>query len=153
MNRTIHIRRAEKHDHATLATIFLEARCCAYRWRDPVDLKLEDFAVQTAGEVIFLAEDEQQEILGFISVWVSDRFVHHLFVAPDHQHNGIGRCLLESLASWLPLPYRLKCNEKNLVARAFYTKNGWIEVGRGSDEHGDYLMLEYNPVNQSNLPT
>jgi len=53
----------------------------------------------------------------------------------------------------VPSPYRLKCKEKNLPARAFYAKNGWTEIGRGSDEHDDYLVLEYNPMNQSNLPT
>lgn len=146
MNRPIHIRKAEKTDYVTLATIFLESRRRAYHWRDLAGLKLEDFEVQTAGEVIFLAEDERQEILGFISVWEPERFVHHLFVAPDHQRNGIGKRLLDSLSSWLPLPYRLKCKEKNLAARAFYAKHGWTEVGRGSDEHGEYLILEYNPL-------
>jgi len=146
MRQTIHIRRAETPDSSELAKIFLDSRRHAYHWRNPADLKLEEFEAQTAGEVIFLAEDERHEILGFISVWEPDHFIHHLFVAPNHQRNGIGKHLLESLSSWLPLPYRLKCKEKNLPARAFYAKYGWIEVGHGSDEHGEYLLLEYNQL-------
>src|ERR1035438_8641613 len=93
MSRTIHIRKAEESDFAALATIFLAARRQAYHWRDPAELKREDFEPQTAGEAIFLAEDERQEILGFISVWELERFVHHLFVALDHQRHGIGKRL------------------------------------------------------------
>ena len=92
--------------------------------------------------VIFLGENEDGAILGFISVWEPDHFIHHLFVHPDHQRQGIGQLLLSSLYSWLALPYRLKCVAKNQVALAFYEKNGWVEVGRGVGEEGDYLLLE-----------
>ena len=43
MTRTIHIRRVEPTNHGTLASIFLESRRRAYHWRNPAEMKLEDF--------------------------------------------------------------------------------------------------------------
>ena len=144
MNTGISIRRADAKDGAALARIFVESRLEAFYWQNPARFRLEDFETETAGEVVFVAEDGSGKILGFISVWEPDRFVHHLYIAPDQQRRGIGKRLLESLLSWLPLPYRLKCKVRNEAACAFYRKNDWVETGRGKDEHGEYLVLEFH---------
>lgn len=141
----IRIRRAEATDLPVLAEIFLTTRLQAFHWCDPSSFKLTDFVNQTKGEVIHLAEDaEDGGLLGFISVWLQESFVHHLYVIPGQQRIGTGTALLESLLPWLPLPYRLKCLEENHAALAFYRKHGWIEQGRGSDALGDYLVMEYD---------
>src|ERR1017187_1168941 len=144
MNTGISIRRAEAKDSAVLARIFVESRLEAFYWQNPARFRLEDFVKETAGEAVFVAEDGSGKILGFISVWEPDRFVHHLYIAPDQQRRGIGKRLLESLLSWLPLPYRLKCKGRNETACAFYRKNDWVETGRGTDEHGEYLVLGFH---------
>jgi ribosomal protein S18 acetylase RimI-like enzyme len=144
MNTGISIRRAEAKDSAVLARIFLESRLDAFYWQNPARFRLEDFEKETAGETVFVAEDESGNLLGFISVWEPERFVHHLYIAPDQQRRGIGKRLLESLSSWLPLPYRLKCKVKNGAACAFYRKNRWVETGRDTDEQGEYLVLEFH---------
>jgi len=140
----IKIRKAEARDTAQLETLFLITRQHTFLWENPDKFKLEDFKQSTLGETIFVAEDEDSGIIGFISVWDQDTpvFIHHLFVSPKSQRKGIGELLLRSLFSCLPLPYRLKCVAKNLDAIAFYLKRNWIEVDRGISEDGEYLLLE-----------
>ena len=103
----------------------------------------------TDGETVFVAENVNGNIIGFISVWEKDKypFIHHLFIALDYQRQGIGTLLIKSLFAWLPRPYRLKCVLKNQNAVAFYRKNNWLEVDRGIGEDGEYLLLEL-PANQ-----
>jgi ribosomal protein S18 acetylase RimI-like enzyme len=144
MNTGISIRRAEAKDSAALARIFVESRLEAFYWQNPARFRLEDFEKETAGEAVFVAEDGSGTILGFVSVWEPERFVHHLYIAPGQQRRGIGKRLLDSLSSWLPLPYQLKCKVKNEAACAFYRKNGWVETDRVPDEQGEYLVLEFH---------
>lgn len=145
----IKIRKAEPSDIHQLETLFLITRQNTFHWESSDKFKLEDFKQATAGETIFVAEDEGA-IVGFISVWEQDPipFIHHLFVARNHQRKGIGGLLIQSLLSRLPPPYRLKCVAKNKDALAFYRKQGWIEIGEGVGEDGDYLLLELNPKGQ-----
>ena len=140
----IKIRKAETGDTPQLETLFLVTRQRTFHWENPDKFKLEDFKQSTAGETIFVAEDESSTIVGFVSVWEQDAvpFIHHLFVAPNHQRKGIGELLMESLLTWLSPPYRLKCVSKNREALAFYHKHGWVEVGQGIGEDGEYLLLE-----------
>lgn len=141
----IRIRLAETTDLADLAEIFLTTRLQAFHWCDPSSFRLQDFAIQTEGEIIHVAEDPRSgKLLGFISVWSKEHFIHHLYVVPDRQRDGTGSALLHSLRSWLPVPYRLKCLRDNHAALAFYRKHGWIELNRGSDALGDYLLMEYD---------
>ena len=140
----IKIRKAETSDTPQLETLFLTTRQRTFHWENPDKFKIEDFKQSTSGETIFVAEDEGATIIGFVSVWEQDDipFIHHLFVAPNHQRKGIGELLMESLLTWLPPPYRLKCVSKNREALAFYRKHGWVEVGQGIGEDGEYLLLE-----------
>jgi GNAT superfamily N-acetyltransferase len=138
------IRRSTDADTPALARIFLAARVQAFHWLDPDSFGISDFAAKTEGETIYLAEGGNGCPVGFISVWRLESFVHHLYVDPGHQWQGIGSRLLHSLESWLPRPYQLKCLVANQPARAFYRKHGWTEQGRGSDELGDYVVMEYD---------
>ncbi len=131
-----------------MARIFLESRLEAFYWLNPARFRLGDFEKETEGEIVFVAEDGSGNLLGFISVWEPERFVHHLYIAPGQQRQSVGRRLLERLSLWLPLPYRLKCKVKNEPACAFYRKNGWVETGRDTDEQGEYLVLEFHGPKQ-----
>lgn len=143
----IRIRRATDADTPSLELLFLAARLDAFHWCAPSSFRLSDFSVQTEGEIIHLAEDDEtpgSPPLGFISVWLLENFVHHLYVSPGHQRKGIGTQLLGSLGQWLPLPYQLKCLGKNETAIAFYQKHGWTRLSLGSDALGDYLLMQYD---------
>ena len=126
------IRPALDADHPSLAELFLLARRDSFAWENVESFRLEDFAVQTEGELIHLAEDESGNLLGFISVWEPESFVHHLFIANGHRGQGIGRALLSDLQWRLSGPFRLKCVAANVDALAFYRRLGWIATGHGS---------------------
>ncbi len=140
----IQVRKVQDADIPQLEELFLDTRKKTFHWENPEKYQLEDFKKETEGEAVFVAVDDTQKIVGFISVWDKENppFIHHLFVAPGHQRAGIGKLLISSLFSWLPLPYRLKCLARNRNARVFYLTNHWIEVERGISEEGTYLLLE-----------
>lgn len=138
----IRLRQATPEDSTALATLFLEVRRATFVWKNTSEFKLEDFEAQTLAETITIAENENGDLLGFVSVWEADSFIHHLFVAQSFQGRGIGRRLLESLTSWLPPPHRLKCAVNNPRAESFYRSQGWTEIGRGFSSDGPYVLLQ-----------
>lgn len=144
----IKIRKANCEDTLQLEKLFLETRQATFTWEPLEKFRIEDYKKSTEGETVFLAEDDGGKAIGFISVWTQDPppFIHHLFVSPFNQRQGIGKLLIQSLFSWLPPPYRLKCVARNKDALAFYLNNNWIEVGQGISEDGDYFLLELNSV-------
>ncbi len=71
------IREASIEDYPELRQIYLESRRQSFHWLNPEELNLQDFDQDTQEEQIFLAE-ENNKILGFISLYVPDRFIHLL---------------------------------------------------------------------------
>lgn len=139
------IRKAKKTDIPQLEKLFLVTRQQTFNWEKPDKFKLTDYKNATEGETVFVAEEEKTgEIVGFISVWEKDEhpFIHHLFIAPDHQKKGVGSLLIKNLFAWLPRPYRLKCVLRNEKAISYYLKHNWLEIDRGIGEDGEYALLE-----------
>ncbi len=137
------IRKATESDTAELEKLFLITRQQTFYWEPSEKFQLSDFAAKTAGEIVFVAERKNQ-IVGFISVWKDESppFIHNLFVAKDSQREGVGELLINSLLSWLPPPYRLKCLLRNHTALSFYRKNRWIEIEHDVSEEGPYYLFE-----------
>jgi len=129
-------------DQAALGELSLRSRRVAFTWRNPEDFQLDDFTRDTEGELIHLAESEDGTVLGFLSLWEPENFIHHLFVSPEHVRQGIGQALLADLQQRIPSTFRLKCLTANLPALAFYRGLGWTEVDSGTSDDGEYLLLE-----------
>ncbi|WP_367874070.1 GNAT family N-acetyltransferase [Luteolibacter sp. Populi] len=140
------IRAAIDADLPVLARIYLQGRRDIFTWQDHASFRLEDFAEQTAGEAIRVAEDGDAEVTGFLSVWEAENFVHHLFVADGHRGTGTGRALLEDLRSRMPGPFRLKCIVANTAALDFYRRLGWTVAGHGEAEGSPYLLMEWGKL-------
>ena len=51
--------------------------------------------------------------------------------------------LLAKAITNYPKPLTLKCLMKNELAVNFYKKQGWQVIGNGSDELGEYYLMEY----------
>ncbi|MGL4249905.1 MAG: GNAT family N-acetyltransferase [Aeromonas sp.] len=118
------IRPATHEDMPSLARLFLAARRETFYWVDPTLFELNDLTHQSEGEQIWVAE-HGDTLCGFISIWLPDSFVHHLYVAPEWQGRGLGRALLASGLAACPLPASLKVAERNTAAIAFYRRLGW----------------------------
>lgn len=132
------VRQAVKEDEGELARIFLVARLQVFTWWDVEEFRLEDFAAETEGEAVSVVEAERGRLVGFISVWEREKFVHHLYVDPEAQGSGFGTALLGVLEG----RHELKCQVQNVRAYRFYLRRGWREVSRGKDLVGEYALME-----------
>lgn len=110
-------------------------------WLLPEERTVAEFSKSIQGERIFLYADDEEEILGFISVWAEGSFIHHLYVRSNSQGRGIGSALLESLKVWLSKPWHLKCVAANTRALSFYLARGFQEVSIHSDGNPPYVLL------------
>lgn len=78
-----------------------------------------------------VAQDTGGELVGFISLWAEDHFIHHLYVATTYHRRGVGKMLLQALPLWDEQRYQLKCLQYNEKALAFYAACGFLILGQG----------------------
>ena len=134
------MRRAGPEDEEALRDLYRKAVAVA-PWLPPDARAGRDLRAESKSETLFVCCEAEGAILGFVSVYAADAFVHHLYVSPHHQRQGVGTALLDSLDSWLPLPWRLKCVTANVDAMRFYAARGWTVESRGSGSDGPYALL------------
>jgi ribosomal protein S18 acetylase RimI-like enzyme len=137
----ITISAATENDIPVLREIFLTTRLETFSWVESSAYTLEDFDKETKGEDILVAH-ANDETAGFISVWLPDNFIHHLYVRSSLHGLGIGKRLLDHTIAKLAAAVRLKCLTENVTAIDFYKKYGFEEIERGSSSDGDYILFE-----------
>jgi ribosomal protein S18 acetylase RimI-like enzyme len=130
-----------QEDVEALRKLFLEVRQQTFFWRDAKEFTLLDFDRETEGELVLVARSDN-ELAGFISIWLADSFIHHLYVDEKYRSFGVGTNLINAVIERIGLPLRLKCVENNTKAIAFYAKRGFREKGRGLSDDDAYIMLE-----------
>jgi len=96
------------------------------------------------GEEVHLAVLEET-IAGFVSVWVPDRFIHHLYVSAQYQSQGVGSALLQACEAMYGRPLSLKCDVRNHRAQRFYRSKGWFPRETGMGEEGPWEQLHSSP--------
>ncbi len=141
MSSTWIVRNSIDADHETLAGLYLTGRRDTFYWIAPTSFRLEDFASQTEGELILVAEANEGKIAGLISLWEPDCFIHMLYIDKEWQGRGVGSALLRALPGWLNNTYRLKCFVQNKRAKGFYLKHGFKVTGTGGSPEGEYEVL------------
>lgn len=134
------IRTAEAGDEVAIQALFAHTLLSA-RWLPDSAKDDVDFKRNSGGETVWVCVDGQGRLLGMVSVYAPGKFIHHLYVAPGQARRGVGRALLDSLDTWLPRPWYLKCVERNIEARAFYKACGWIETETNLGSQGRYVVL------------
>lgn len=137
------IREIQDQDVEALSELYLEARIKTFTWIEPQNYKLEDFEKDTEDEVILVAENNGV-LAGFISLYISDSFVHCLFIDSAYQGQGIGHKLLDEAKKYMPLPLSLKCLSKNSNALSFYKKIGWKPVNEVTGAEDSYWNMIYD---------
>jgi GNAT superfamily N-acetyltransferase len=133
------VRLAVLADHDQCAEIFLAVRRKAFDWVEPERFALSDYEKSTVDEEIWAATRDGR-LEGFVTMFLPDNFLHHLFVHPRAQRRGIGTELLAVADRRLGRPASLKCLEQNTLARRFYRMHGWVEGERGDDSLGSYIV-------------
>jgi len=139
------IRKFIESDRPFLQEIYLQARRETWTWLDPAQWQREEFDKVTQDETIWVAE-QAGERLGFASVWVADNFLHHLFVHPKAQGQGVGSALLQLVQQEFTDMGSLKCLLENSAALTFYQRHGWHIEAQGDSPDGPYCLLHYHKL-------
>jgi GNAT superfamily N-acetyltransferase len=143
VRQLIKIIESSDSDLDALQHLFFKTRRETFLWVDASEFNLSDFQKETKGEYILAAYADKM-LVGFVSVWAADNFIHHLYVDENYQNQNIGTQLLKAVIDKFNLPLRLKCQEKNTRAVCFYKRKGFIEKERGYSETGPYILFELN---------
>ncbi|MDV8154647.1 GNAT family N-acetyltransferase [Acinetobacter bereziniae] len=73
-------------------------------------------------------------------------FLHHLFVAPSVQNQGVGSTLLASAEKLFNDTGYLKCLSENKTALAFYKHHAWKAVSTGESDDGAYVLMSKEKI-------
>lgn len=133
---SINTRAVMPHEIIELVAIYNSCRAGVECYTDG-EIDLQAFSKLVEGEEIHVALKDKI-IAGFISIWAPERFIHHLYVAPYYQSEGIGGALLSLCISLYGLPLSLKCDCCNTRARDFYRKRGWVLGATGTGDYGPW---------------
>lgn len=136
------IREFIEEDRASLRHVYLEARLETFTWLNGSALNLEDFDKDTEDERIWVCEHSKR-VIGFISLWEPDNFIHHLFILPEFFRHGYGSQLLEVCIANTGRPVELKCVSLNTSALQFYQSKGWRTISRGVSPDGEYQLMRF----------
>lgn len=141
MGEPMTIRKMEEQDQLQVAEIYLKTRLAAFTWASAEELKSANFQEDSQGEVVFVYVEEQA-VLGFLSVYEPENFVHHLFIRTDQQGRGIGQELLNYRLANSQGSLSLKCLAANKQALAFYQHFGFKVTSNlcGSGNEGFYQL-------------
>jgi GNAT superfamily N-acetyltransferase len=77
---------------------------------------------------IWVAE-QKGRLLGFLAIQGS--YIDRLYVSPDVQRIGVGAALITHAMQLCPTGLELHTHQKNMVARNFYEKHGFVAVHFG----------------------
>lgn len=135
---TLIIRLDQQEDIDQLKHLFLITRRHTFTAEPEENFQLNDYLESVAGEEVWVAE-KNSVIVGFVSMWLQDNFIHNLFVHPTWQNQGIGKSLLKKAETRLKTPMELKVKIENLKACKFYQKHGWQEVTINSNPSEPYF--------------
>jgi GNAT superfamily N-acetyltransferase len=141
--KSVQILPASAQDQKAIHAIYTQVRLAQFPWIDPLTILPEDFSRDSEGEEVHVAI-ENDTVVGFVSVWSPESFIHHLFVARDFQQRGVGTQLLHFACQHHPAPLRLKCIKQNEAAVHFYQQNRWTIVDEGVSEDGPYFLMEFS---------
>jgi len=81
--------------------------------------------------------DKQDNVVGFINMRISDKYIQAIEVIPEYQGKGLGKTLLNELIKMGAT--RLSVNKKNTKAKKMYDKLFKVEK---EDKHMYYMVLE-----------
>lgn len=140
MNKNcIYIQKAQKEEYDDLRKIFFNTRQEEFNWMEYDSIKLDDFDSSTEGELILTAKINN-EIVGFVSIWEEDKFIHNLFVSSKFKRCGVGKALINQCVKVVELPLTLKCVRENENALNFYLSQGWTIEEEVTGKEPYYIM-------------
>ena len=128
------LRLARGEEITACAALYERVGNATFTWRPKNWFRAADFLRFAKEETVFVAESNGQ-ILGILSLYRPESFVHCLYVDAPAQGLGVGSALLDFAAKEARGPLSLKVDEPNKRAMAFYESRGFKRRESGED-HG-----------------
>ena len=144
------LRAYEARDRDACAHVFVAAQRFAFPWEPSGTVVEADFDRSIQGEELWVAEvakgaprsgQPRWQVAGLVSVFMSNRFVHSLFVAPAFHGQGLGSALLDRALYATGGHASLKCDERNRKGCIFYERRGWRASEWGWDPAGAWIRF------------
>ena len=130
------IRDFHHSDLGELVDVYNDARRLVECFRSE-DVSSRRLRSLTSNESIQVAV-VKQVVVGFISIWPPEKFIHHLYVRPSCQNLGIAKRLIKACQDRYGLPLSLKTLPANRNACDFYEYNYWELIVAGQGSEGPY---------------
>ncbi len=137
------IRKATAKDTPALEVLFQVTRQSTFTLRPSDEFQIGDYQKSTAEDDVWVAE-KSGEIVGCVSTYRFDNFIHNLFVHPKYQGQGTGSKLLKIAEQNLARPMTLKIAMDNLKVCGFYEKYGWYQASEHNDMDEPYVLYKKN---------
>ena len=112
------------------AALYVRSGRAAFTWRPANHFHVEDFRMFALDEEVWLAL-MGEALVGTLSIFRPENFVHCLYVDPDAQGLGVGKALVAHVRRVVGAPLMLKLDQPNARAIAFYEATGWRFLGLG----------------------
>ena len=116
------------------AALYVRSGTAAFTWRPDGHFQAADFRTFAQDEEVWLAL-MGNALVGILSIYRPENFIHCLYVDPDAQHLGIGRALVAHVRRVVSAPLTLKLDVPNRRAIQFYEATGWQRM-TGLDDLG-----------------
>lgn len=134
------IRRARSEEINTCAALYERVGNLTFTWRPKNWFKAADFLRFAKEETVYVAESNGQ-LLGLLSLYAPESFVHCLYVEAEAQGLGVGSALIAHVAKEARGTLSLKVDEPNIRAVVFYQQRGFKERESGDDHGIRWLLL------------
>ena len=135
------IRRYEYGDLLACSRIFKRG-VMGFNWYKRTLVTTRHLRASLDEGIAWVAVEPKAGVVGFITLYEKDAYIHYLFVDPDWQFCGVGRGLLEIARARIGRPLDLKVDCPNKHARAAYAQLGWHETGkRGLQDGVEWVRL------------
>ncbi|MBV9354996.1 MAG: GNAT family N-acetyltransferase [Chloroflexi bacterium] len=142
----VEIRRATHTDVDAVVALFVAAHRLGAAVLPPLASEVEtqaSIAAEVASAEVWVADAEGQ-VVGMLVL--AEHHIAHLYVAPTHQHQGIGGRLVDQAKLLSPTRLDLITAERNLAARRFYEGHGFFAIGRTGEPTRADLRYEWWPA-------
>ena len=119
---------------ADAAALYVRSGTAAFTWRPDGHFQAVDFKRFAEEEEVWLALIGEV-LVGILSLFRPENFIHCLYVDPDAQRLGVGKALVAHVRTAVGAPLTLKLDVPNRRAIAFYEATGWERM-TGLDDQG-----------------
>jgi N-acetylglutamate synthase-like GNAT family acetyltransferase len=134
----LRIRRAREQDLPACADLYVRVLTDTFTWLPADRHRHSDFLNAARDEEVYVAE-RAGRIVGLAGFYRPQNFLHSLYVT--ERGIGVGKALLDHVASVADGPLSLKVQGANLRAQGFYAREGFTCAERGRDPGSDVSWL------------